>query len=286
MASRKLRLRTFLIPLSMILIHLLVIDIVANLYAQSYPWLSVLAGWQNEAAGLVYPDTPSLILSEYPRITVFYGLILIPIYSLILFFRHKNRQDAIWMGRPRYHDLVPAVIVSVGLLGVTNLLFSGLLRLGESLPSVQRLLEEYLEQAEAFSPALGYGWLIAGITLVAPISEELLFRGIIQGELRRAMPEWLAVVTQAVLFALFHMQAIQVLYVFLPALALGAMYALTRSFWVPVLMHVVFNFLGSVVPALVLGHDNLSQSVIWIEIGCAAVSVAIIPYLYHRHRQG
>jgi len=73
---------------------------------------------------------------------------------------------------------------------------------------------------------------------------------------------------------------------FCPLLALGAMYALTRSFWVPVLMHVVFNFLGSVVPALVLGHDNLSQSVIWIEIGCAAVSVAIIPYLYHRHRQG
>ncbi|MDD2457652.1 MAG: type II CAAX endopeptidase family protein [Eubacteriales bacterium] len=285
MATRDLRLRTFIVPLSMILIHLLVIDIVANLYAQSYPWLSVMAGWQKDAAGLQYQDTQSLILNEYPRIAVFYGLILIPLYSLILFFRSLNRRDAIWLEKPRRRDLLPAVIVSVGLLGVTNLLFSGLLSLGETLPFVQRLMEEYLEQAEAFSSALGYGWLIAGITLVAPVSEELLFRGIIQGELRRAMPEWLAVITQAVLFALFHMQAVQVLYVFLPALALGAMYALTRSFWIPVLMHVVFNFLGSVVPAMVLGNDSLSQTVIWIEIGFAAISVAVIPYLYHQHRR-
>lgn len=285
MATRELRLRTFIVPLSMILIHLLVIDIVANLYAQSYPWLSVMAGWQKDAAGLQYQDTQSLILNEYPRIAVFYGLILIPLYSLILFFRSLNRRDAIWLEKPRRRDLLPAVIVSVGLLGVTNLLFSGLLSLGETLPFVQRLMEEYLEQAEAFSSALGYGWLIAGITLVAPVSEELLFRGIIQGELRRAMPEWLAVITQAVLFALFHMQAVQVLYVFLPALALGAMYALTRSFWIPVLMHVVFNFLGSVVPAMVLGNDSLSQTVIWIEIGFAAISVAVIPYLYHQHRR-
>lgn len=285
MATRELRLRTFIVPLSMILIHLLVIDIVANLYAQSYPWLSVMAGWQKDAAGLQYQDTQSLILNEYPRIAVFYGLILIPLYSLILFFRSLNRRDAIWLEKPRRRDLLPAVIVSVGLLGVTNLLFSGLLSLGEILPFVQRLMEEYLEQAEAFSSALGYGWLIAGITLVAPVSEELLFRGIIQGELRRAMPEWLAVITQAVLFALFHMQAVQVLYVFLPALALGAMYALTRSFWIPVLMHVVFNFLGSVVPAMVLGNDSLSQTVIWIEIGFAAISVAVIPYLYHQHRR-
>lgn len=286
MATRELRLRTFIVPLSMILIHLLVIDIVANLYAQSYPWLSTLAGWQKEASGLEYQDTQSLILNEYPRIAVFYGLILIPLYSLVLFFRRLNRRDAIWLDKPRRRDLLPAVILSVGLLGVTNLLFSGLLLLGESLPFVQRLMEEYLEQAEAFTSALGYGWLIAGITLVAPISEELLFRGIIQGELRRAMPEWLAVVTQAVLFALFHMQAIQVLYVFLPALALGAMYALTRSFWIPVLMHVVFNFLGSVVPAMVFGNDSLSQTVIWIEISFAAISVAVIPYLYHQHRRG
>lgn len=284
--KREFRLRTLVVPLSMILIHLLVIDIVANLYAQSYPWLSTLLGWQDHAAGSAALDIQDLILNDYPRISVFYGVILIPLYSLILFFRRLNQRDAIWLKRPEKHDLLPAVVLSIGLLGVTNLLFSGLMILGDSIPAVERQMADYLEQAEAFSPALGYGWLIAGITLLAPLSEELLFRGIIQGELRRAMPEWLAVVTQAVLFALFHMQAVQVIYVFLPALALGAMYAVTRSFWVPLLMHVVFNFLGSVVPAMISGQDSLSQAVVWVEIAFAVLSLGVISYLRHQHQRG
>ncbi|NCA98119.1 MAG: CPBP family intramembrane metalloprotease [Clostridia bacterium] len=284
--KREFRLRTLIVPLSMILIHLLVIDIVANFYVQSYPWLSSLLGWQDHSSSLATMDIQDLILNDYPRISVFYGLFLIPLYSLILFFRRLNQRDAIWLKKPDKKHLLPALILSIGLLGVTNLLFSGLMILGDSVPAVERLMADYLEQAEAFSPALGYGWLIAGITILAPLSEELLFRGIIQGELRRAMPEWLAVVIQAALFAVFHMQAIQVLYVFLPALALGAMYAVTRSFWVPVLMHVVFNFLGSVVPAMLNGQDNLIQIVVWTEVACAVISVGVISYLRHQHQRG
>lgn len=284
--KREFRLRTMIVPLSMILAHLLVIDMVANFYAQSYPWLSSLLGWQDPAAVPAALDIQDLILQDYPRISVFYGLILIPLYSLILFYRRLNQRDAIWLKKPDKKDLLPALVLSIGLLGVTNLLFSGLMLLGDSVPAVERLMTDYLEQAEAFSPALGYGWLITGITFLAPLSEELLFRGIIQGELRRAMPEWLAVVVQAVLFALFHMQAIQVLYVFLPALALGAMYAVTRSFWVPVLMHVVFNFLGSVVPALLSGQESLSQAVVWIEVAFAVISIGVVSYLRHQHQRG
>lgn len=284
--KREFRLRTMIVPLSMILVHLLVIDMVANFYAQSYPWLSSLLGWQDPAAVPAALDIQDLILQDYPRISVFYGLILIPLYSLILFYRRLNQRDAIWLKKPDKKDLLPALVLSIGLLGVTNLLFSGLMLLGDSVPAVERLMTDYLEQAEAFSPALGYGWLITGITFLVPLSEELLFRGIIQGELRRAMPEWLAVVVQAVLFALFHMQAIQVLYVFLPALALGAMYAVTRSFWVPVLMHVVFNFLGSVVPALLSGQESLSQAVVWIEVAFAVISIGVVSYLRHQHQRG
>jgi len=284
-AGRGFRLRTAIIPFAMILIHLLVIDIVANLYAQRYAWLSPWLNWPSLAPGQAYANTQDLILNEYPRIAVFYGLVLIPLYSLILYFRHLNWSDAIWLKRPRGRDLWPALVLAVGLLGVTNLLFSGLLALGDRIPAIQRQMADYIAQAEAFSPALGYGWLIAGISILAPLSEELLFRGIIQGELRRAMPEWLAVVLQAVLFALFHVQPVQVLYVLLPALALGAMYAVTRSIWVPVLMHILFNFLGSVVPAMTLGHDRLSQLVVWIELGFAGLGIGVVAYLWQSHRR-
>ena len=279
------RLRTVIIPLSMILVHLLVIDIVASLYAQSYPLISALFHWTDTTSGQGYATAQDLILNEYPRISVLYGLILIPLYSLILFFRRMNRRDAIWLKPPSCQDVIPALILSVGLLGVTNLLFSGLVLLGDYIPDVQRLMDEYLKQAQAFSPAIGYGWLVAGITMLAPLAEELLFRGIIQGELRRAFPEWTAVVFQAALVALFHVQRFRIIYVFLPALALGAMYAATRSLWIPILMHIAFNFLGSVIPAMIGNNEHLNQMVIWTEIGFAILSVGVISILVRRHKR-
>ena len=49
-------------------------------------------------------DIQDLILQDYPRISVFYGLILIPLYSLILFYRRLNQRDAIWLKKPDKKD--------------------------------------------------------------------------------------------------------------------------------------------------------------------------------------
>jgi membrane protease YdiL (CAAX protease family) len=282
MATHKLRLRTFLIPALMILVHMLVIQLTASLYVEGY---SLARIFLDLPALPAVTDPSELIIRDYPRISVFYALILIPLYSLILFSRRLGDPDAVWLRRPKARDVGPALIIAVGMLGVTNLLFSALMALQDVLPAVDRLMADYLEQTAAFSPEVGYFWLIAGIAVLAPVSEELLFRGIIQGEMRKAMPEWLAVILQAALFALFHLQPVQILYVFLPALALGALYAWTRSLWIPILMHITFNFLGSAVPAMVGNDERLSQVIYLVEVGFAVLSLAAIVHLWRGHRR-
>ncbi len=111
------------------------------------------------------------------------------------------------------------------------------------------------------------------------------FRGIIQGELRRAMPEWLAVVIQALAFAIFHMQPIQSSYVFLPGLLLGAAYAWSRSLWVPIVMHIFFNLLGSLVPSLIQSDEMLVQIVGLTQMAFIPVAVAAAVYMFLSSRK-
>jgi membrane protease YdiL (CAAX protease family) len=146
-------------------------------------------------------------------------------------------------------------------------------------------MDDYTKSASAFTADNGYFWLILGISILTPISEELIFRGVIQGELRRAMPEWAAIVIQAVLFAAYHMQPIQSSYVLLPGLLLGLAYYWSRSIWVPIAMHCLFNFLGSALPSLI-GESKLGQEILgYSEMGFILIgAAAAVFFMLHRRR--
>ncbi|MDD2534758.1 MAG: CPBP family intramembrane metalloprotease [Eubacteriales bacterium] len=284
LTPKRLRFRTIFIPLIMMFIHMIVLSSVSEAYSRLYPLISRFAQSIGQTNWAIYDTTEKLIITEYPRIAVISALGLIPLYAIILIFRKLNQADSIWIRRMNWSEIWPTLTIAGGLIGLTNLLFGLIQLLGGQFPVVERAMTDYLSSAEAFSPSIGYVWLTLGIAILAPISEELLFRGIIQGELRRAMPEWVAVVVQAILFAVFHAQPIQIAYVMIPALALGALYAITRTIWAPIILHIAFNFLGSVVPAAVGNDATLLQIVSLTEMAFIVVGGLAFATLVVRSR--
>jgi membrane protease YdiL (CAAX protease family) len=284
---RRFRPRTVLVPITFMVLHLVVINVATVLY---FLVLAIIQGTTGtlDLAGLAnlldQAALEQLILQEYPRIAAISSLALIPIYWIFLKLEQRRDSRSLWLARPRQADLLPALAMIIGALGFTNLWFKFLSYLSESQPLINNLVTDYAKQAGAFTPKIGYFWLIIGISILAPIGEELLFRGIVQGELRKAMPEWLAVIIQALIFALFHMQPIQISYVILPALLLGAAYAWTRSLWVPIIMHITFNFLGSALPTW-LGEESFLANLLGIvEIAFIAVGLLAAIFLALRSR--
>ena len=79
------------------------------------------------------------------------------------------------------------------------------------------------------------------IVLVGPLAEELMFRGVIQTRLERAMPVWAAVAVQAVLFGVTHGTPIQMAYAFLIGLAFGVLRSRTGSILPGFAAHAAFN---------------------------------------------
>jgi len=100
---------------------------------------------------------------------------------------------------------------------------------------VFRMLQEFRAPAEMAT-------LVVLVAVVVPIGEELFFRGLTYGALRRVMNRHVAVLTSAVLFAAAHLQVVE----FLPILILGMVLAY------------LYEFTGSLVPGMIAhGVNNL-----------------------------
>lgn len=115
----------------------------------------------------------------------------------------------------------------------------------ELLPAWPEAIQRYIDAAEAEAALLmsttgGY----AVVCLLAPVAEELVFRGAALRTLLAWKPEhrWLMIVLSALLFALAHLNPAQLLHPFAIGLLLGWMYERT----------------GSVVPGIVFHWANNS----------------------------
>ena len=109
------------------------------------------------------------------------------------------------------------------------------------LPEVQETFKELAADPTA-AP-----WLVAGSVLVAPVAEELFYRGMLFPALRKRLPLWPAMGISAVLFGLSHLQTtlegyLLVLLIIIPfGMFLAYVYERRGTLLVPILTHSIFN---------------------------------------------
>lgn len=109
-------------------------------------------------------------------------------------------------------------------------------------------MENYTELVETsglneYSPV----W-VAATLILPPLVEETIFRGLILQYLRRAGACFIvANLIQSVLFGIFHMNLVQGIYTSVFGFLLGYLVWRYQSLLVPMAMHALFNFFGTVV---------------------------------------
>ena len=117
---------------------------------------------------------------------------------------------------------------------------------------VPRWLEKYeklLEQAGLENEAIGLLLFLYSV-LLGPICEELIFRGVTLRLARKALPFWFANLLQAVLFGIYHMNWIQGIYAFALGILLGYICEKGGSIYYSILLHILFNFWGTIISPL------------------------------------
>ncbi|MFO7899940.1 MAG: CPBP family intramembrane glutamic endopeptidase [Planctomycetota bacterium] len=112
----------------------------------------------------------------------------------------------------------------------------------EAASAQQEIVREFVETPDVFEAV---GIALAAV-VIAPIVEEIFFRGFLYGSLRRWVPPWVAAVTVGLVFGLLHPPIATLVPLSLLGAFLCLVYEKTGRLLVPIGMHLLFN-LGSTV---------------------------------------
>ncbi len=91
------------------------------------------------------------------------------------------------------------------------------------------------------------GWSILMLVILAPVMEEMLFRGILLEAVRSKYSSGRAIVVSALMFGVIHFIPQQVVNAFVIGLILGYIYVRTDSLWPVIIIHALNNAMAYVI---------------------------------------
>lgn len=192
---------------------------------------------------------------------------LLTLAFLLVFYlvRRKKLSEALWL-RP-----VPAPVLWEGaaLAPALYLAVTGLLSL---------LPEAWLESYEEASAGIDSGTAVGmiAVALMAPVVEEIVFRGLIMTRLARGLPGWLAVALSAAIFGACHGHPVWFAYAFVLGVFFGYMDLRANSIWPSILGHMTFNAIGQIL-TFVPETDEGTELV--VAMGVLLLAAIVLPIL-------
>lgn len=104
------------------------------------------------------------------------------------------------------------------------------------------------------------------VGFVAPVMEEILFRGYILGTLKKEMHPWIAIVISAAIFAVAHGTPIGLIYTFALGLIMGWLAVTFKSIVPTILFHAAYNCTVAYSGGVSIGIAVLSLPILAFEI--------------------
>ena len=172
------------------------------------------------------------------------GIILFGIWYRSVFIKPFKNRPKNYPAGFSFHTVVAIVCLAVGLQYIC--------RLVTDLTASVNI--EWLTNYNNLMETAGYDslsiLLIIYTIILAPIVEELTFRGLVFRYARHALPFWIANIWQALLFGIIHLNVIQGVYAFTVGLFLGWVCHRGRGIKYSILLHMIFNLFGAVYAGL------------------------------------
>ncbi len=125
------------------------------------------------------------------------------------------------------------------ILGIScQFFFSGIMNIIQ--PMFPKVFEEY---GETMKGLLGSNPLLVLLytIVIAPIAEELIFRGVTLYRVGKVLPFIGANLLQAIFFGIYHGNLVQGIYAFVMGYVLGLVYHRYRTIYAPILLHMLIN---------------------------------------------
>lgn len=239
------------------------------------------------------------------RTTIFiqdlFVFILASYFGQYLFFEEPTH-DALGLHCPSWMAVLLGVIAITCLSPLTDILtnWNKQMQFPEALSWLFQWMQSSEEQAASIITSMlnTHSWItfitdLLIIGVMAGLSEELLFRGVLQKILIRGFHNpHLGIFVAAFIFSAIHLQFLGFVPRLVLGMLLGYLYYLSGSIWVPVIAHAVNN-----ICALLLTPSTMNEHWQWAKemynmnfstatsVIATLITIGSIAILYKRHKQ-
>lgn len=202
------------------------------------------------------------------------------VIALGILFMKRDKKRLFQEGFLTEYDKVPVIF-----FGIALLLGAAAAATGNNLIGISGLAEYYSETIESLNNAVYSGGIIVeviAIGILAPVAEEMVFRGLLYKRSREQLKPLTAMILTSFLFAFFHGNVVQGVYAFLIGILCAFALERFKNILAPILVHIGANIF-SIVMVETGASDFITQSntttIIYIVI--MAALVAVFTWLIH-----
>ena len=162
--------------------------------------------------------------------------IVIGLPWLIIKYKTSRRELGL-SGLPTWTDILLTPVGFIGYIIISTVLVYGASALFPGFDINQAQETGFSGINQQYELILAFATLV----VLAPIAEEVLFRGYLLAKLRRYVPLWLAVLVTSIVFGAFHGAWNLALDTFALSIILCILRIKTNSLWAPILLHMTKN---------------------------------------------
>ncbi|MBU5469043.1 CPBP family intramembrane metalloprotease [Falcatimonas sp. MSJ-15] len=207
----------------------------------------------------------SKVTKSAMMINVIAGVIIIPVLSIILKQDKKSREEkSVIVKKEEYiYPFLAGIFMCLGcnwlidMSGIINI-FTGFNEVADSLYGGSIIFE------------------FIAMVIIAPLLEEILFRGIIFARLREYMSVKVAIVISALIFGIIHGNVVQGMYAFIIGICLAYIYERYNTLLAAVLFHMSANLMSVIMTECEPVVRFISKALVYNIIGVVCLVMGII----------
>ncbi|MCQ2482934.1 MAG: CPBP family intramembrane metalloprotease [Clostridia bacterium] len=186
-------------------------------------------------------------------------------------------------------EVLYVIVIAFGLLGIVTLYFVFFNLIAEAFNSktVETAISDYEQTMDRYSvvdqsvvPMWDHLFNYFNVVFLVPIAEELMFRGLLFGTMKRRLPFWGAALLSALIFGIGHWQPMQIGYALIAGFVLCVTYYYTDSLLGSIIVHGIFNLIGGALSSAPIDFpDSASVFNAILDGSATAEMCAIVPAL-------
>lgn len=218
-------------------------------------WYGFKVGSEAAAMGVkmdaqAITNSLSVFIAENQNvITLISGIVSLLALWLFLVIRRKKMCLEARINKFDKKGVLPIIILG----GAASFFVTGVMMI---LPVSEELLNSYASSSQGLLNG-GIVMRILSVVVVAPIVEEVFFRGMVISRLKRSMAPWVAIVVSSLVFGILHGQLLWIIYTFALGVLLGVVAERMKSVSAAILLHMAFNLAGVCVDSLILTNAQM-----------------------------